>query len=1296
MGTYELDRLNNNEFEHLVQSLSTKIFDYKNIVFGSGPDGAREATFEGNCIINEETTKGYHVIQAKFKECSCPKDNLDWKWAENEFKKEMEKFENKDRDLKTPDVYLFFTNIRFTSVSKTGGRDKIEKFKQTYVHLIPDIKIYGYDEICKFLDNNRDVATSYASFILSGDILQELYKSIQINEKKDQNILYRFLNKEFEEDLYSKLEQANELTDKKINLDKVFVDLSISKDSLFEDDSQKFVQYCIDTGNKIWKNNQYKMVFIGGPGQGKSTVTQFLTQIYRVHFLKNFNKKLSDNSRNFLDQNMNLDTHPKCYRFPIRIILSDYSEWLNNQKKDALSFSILSYIQYRIEYRADEKFSEFGNFRIFLEKLSFLFIFDGLDEVPSTSNRGEVIAEIDNFINNELKTICCDAIIIATTRPQGYSHEFNESNFEHFKLNDLDDETCLKYLENLLYNTVNSEDDRNSQLKILKEALSTEVTSNIMRTPLQATIMAILVKSGGKPSKDKFSLFNDYYQTMLKREKQKNVLKIISEHEDYINEIHYLLGNNLQLSSQSQENSSSYIEISSFQDLIEDYFTKQEIEEIDKKKYTLEIMEAITDRLVFITENQDNKIGFAIRSTQEYFSAMYNVHNKSDQEVTKNIKVISESIYWRNIFIFMIGYIAKNKDYLLDSLDSYLGELNGSDIDFKEVSLSKSSKYGALLSLEILSESILSNRPKQENKFIKHLQELTNIIAPDNIKHLLQKLRFKIIDNGMTDILQKGLQSSLLANRLSSWNILAILSENNKDLLPKFYNYWPIDEKEELYCLNLFVDNSVFNEFILEKYYKYFDWKYEKNLPNMFFEFDFIEALIKSESLHSNIKAKYFLAEYLFFNIQRYSEEKISEYFLRLLNIETDIKYNSLFEENKFLIQIGPFEASIKNIKDLRQNKLLIDLCEITSISNELSLLNKIFNYLLEPTLKTLNDVFYVIKSKIQFIINTNSLEYNWQLKYVISKLIEKIPDDEILQSISTWGNSLEEFKIYEKELNNTDKVLFNIDFLELIYSHRNAKKVSFIDFYEQFDIEKNPKLFEYFLLSFVLENRTVNIQDEKKAGFLQNIFKILKDNNKDSFNINLNSLSLVLIIALIDKKHLYELKIDFTIFNLDYRLSILREELLELAIKKIIDTISFYQEETDLIKIVFQIIINQRRYRIIGSSISYNILFELEYNKLELKTYGYLLSLIDPKVNTNTQTMKAITIFLISNIKSNNDILKFTQRIISNFSLKGDLIEYLLLEMYKCLKKDNVDDCILVSKYENTFRDIFENKIIK
>lgn len=1301
MANYDLNRLNTSEFENLVQALSTKIFNYENIIFGAGPDGAREATFEGTCTLPDENPlKGYYVIQAKYKECSSSEDKKDWKWAKNELEKEMGKFQDQDRNLKTPDVYLFFTNIQFTGVSEKGGRDKIEEFKKQYLQLIPNIRIYGYDDICKFLDNNRDVATAYSSYILPGDILHELYQSIKINNTRDEKILYRFLNKEFEEELYSKLEQANELTDQKINLDKVFVDLNITGPNLHDDDN-KFVHYCINIGNNSWKSEQYKMVFIGGPGQGKSTVTQFLTQIYRAYFLKNFNNTLSPEAKNFIDHNMDTTIQPKCYRFPIKIILSEFSEWLNNQKKEGLSSSVLSYIQNRIERRADEKFSEFGNFRIFLEKLSFLFIFDGLDEVPSTSNRDEVIYEIDNFINHELKTVNCDALIIATTRPQGYSNEFNPSRFRHFKLNDLDKSTCLKYLENLVNNTVSSADERSNQLKILKEALSTEVTSNIMKTPLQATIMAILVKSGGKPSKDKFSLFNDYYQTMLKREKQKNVLKIISEHEDYINEIHYRLGNKLQISSQKQESSSALLDIESFKNLVEEYFTEQELTSEDKEKYTSEIMEAITDRLVFITENQDKKIGFAIRSTQEYFSAMMNVHNISDQNVIKNIRVISNSIYWRNVFIFMLGYIAKNKDYLLDSLDSYLSELNGSSIDFTELSLSKVSKYGSILSLEILSESILSNRPKEENKFIKHLQELTDRIAPNNIDYLLQRLRPKIVENGIIEILKKSVQSNQLHKRMCSWKIIALLSENNQEILNQFIYYWTKEENEELYYLKLFVENNVFHEFILEKIYKYIKLKDLKSLKILTLNPDFLIELCKFPMLLSNEKAKFFLIENIFTTLQHhiiYSDNSTFKVFLELLDIESNEESNIFYPNKKIFLNIDSFDLFINNIKDYSRNELVLELYKKTSKHDELSFLSSYFDYLLKPSLQTLKEFFYKLKSKI-IIYNSRTFLYifdnNWQLHYIINELLNETSEKEILETMYSWGNNFEDFIEYEKQLTNINNINKNSKYVLVERSEDDFDDDSKIILLYEEVYEKNKlKLDQHFMWTFISEismNRTI---DNKKLHKITNeIINLF--NEKNNMSEWIKNISIVAVMSVIDKKELMNLSVNVNLLNLKFSTSYLSHHIVFASINKLIDVIKFTQEANSLIKILFYIVIGFANGRS-DDTIDYNILFELKYDNMEIQTYGYLLSLIHPSINTDSNKMTKIKKFLISRALLDIDIFEYTLKIVYGNNLDTDLIKDLLLELYKMIKKDSIPECLLASNYENEFQDMFQNQVIE
>ncbi len=47
MGDYDLTGLNSRSFEHMIQALALKIVGPGVIVFGDGPDGGREATYQG-------------------------------------------------------------------------------------------------------------------------------------------------------------------------------------------------------------------------------------------------------------------------------------------------------------------------------------------------------------------------------------------------------------------------------------------------------------------------------------------------------------------------------------------------------------------------------------------------------------------------------------------------------------------------------------------------------------------------------------------------------------------------------------------------------------------------------------------------------------------------------------------------------------------------------------------------------------------------------------------------------------------------------------------------------------------------------------------------------------------------------------------------------------------------------------------------------------------------------------------------------------------------------------------------
>jgi hypothetical protein len=70
MMQYDFSRFSAGSFEALIQALCQKILGSGTVVFGPGPDGGRDATFDGEVPYpsTSDRWKGYIVIQAKCRE----------------------------------------------------------------------------------------------------------------------------------------------------------------------------------------------------------------------------------------------------------------------------------------------------------------------------------------------------------------------------------------------------------------------------------------------------------------------------------------------------------------------------------------------------------------------------------------------------------------------------------------------------------------------------------------------------------------------------------------------------------------------------------------------------------------------------------------------------------------------------------------------------------------------------------------------------------------------------------------------------------------------------------------------------------------------------------------------------------------------------------------------------------------------------------------------------------------------------------------------------------------------------
>jgi hypothetical protein len=280
----------------------------------------------------------------------------------------------------------------------------------------------------------------------------------------------------------------------------------------------------------------------------------------------------------------------------------------------------------------------------------------------------------------------------------------------------MNDEICTTYLSKIIKNMENNKTKQAEYLLTLKEALKDPMISRLMRTPLQATIIAILVKSGGDLPRDRYNLFTEYYSTIVKRERQKKVIETISDDLQWINDIHCELAFVLQSESEGDSNPSALLSKDALIKIIKKYISDNDqksisLNEIDQKSKKL--YEIIVYRLNFVTELQDEKVGFYIRSVQEFFAANFIVNNRNDEEVLSVLKTISYSSYWRNVLLFSLGFINKTRNYLEGNIDSHCSVMNGDDFPPDCQVGEKISLLGSWLSLDILLEGIFKSNYKK-------------------------------------------------------------------------------------------------------------------------------------------------------------------------------------------------------------------------------------------------------------------------------------------------------------------------------------------------------------------------------------------------------------------------------------------------------------------------------------------------------------------------------------------------------------------------------------------------------
>ena len=828
---YDFSQFNPQAFQSLVQALAIKTFGAGTRVYGEGPDGAREASFNGPVSIatDGKPWNGYGVIQAKFKS-NLTRTTGDTTWLLRQLESELSKFVDKSRELRAPDYYVIATNVSLSGVegSKSpkgtqrrqakGGKQKVDDAFKAWTQKI-GLKgwlIWDESQLHSMLDSAHDITRRYECWVTPSDILAKVLKRFALSDVSKR--LPVALARDLKNSRDVRRKEARQNTDQPIALHDVFVDLPAESYDFGSDYSRPSwgddIGY-VSTGNQYDGNEARersdakpkivsqlmeraagkldpssielasydgalpnRIVLLGGPGQGKSTIGQFLIQVCRARALLSLRgARMTPEVRAIANQTIARAKNENIllrgpHRFPVRIELPAFADALEKAKEFSLDCTLLSHVAANFTRSENAEITP-DNLREWLEEYPWIVLLDGLDEVPPSGNRVEIIEAINEFWD-EVYNPQSDVLVVVTTRQQGYGNDLDPSNWLHWNLTPLDAGDALHFAERQADVLVADSERKKSILKKLSDASRDETTAPLMVSPLQVSMLLALLEVNDNIPSDRWALFNRHYEVLRDREAAKpgKRASIIRDYRPIIDEVHKDAGFLLHLRAEQAGAADTYLSDSEFERLVELHLLGEGYDAKKINDLKLVITEIATERLVLLNSKVEGRIAFDVRSLQEFMAAA-RIMSGRESAIMERLRKIAARSHWRHVVRIAVSKIfGADPRHLRQDIISLCNTLD----DPQAFELDATVCAGSRLALDLLADNIAVRQPALRKQLVKRALGLRKAIPEEFDDKMVRYLNDDTFALYLSEIVS-GLDSdNPISERASTLKLAAALS----------------------------------------------------------------------------------------------------------------------------------------------------------------------------------------------------------------------------------------------------------------------------------------------------------------------------------------------------------------------------------------------------------------------------------------------------------------------------------------------------------------------------------------
>jgi hypothetical protein len=736
---YPLENLGPERFQYFCQSLVVKEFPKVQCFPVGQPDGGRDAV----SLYTQGRGDEFMVFQVKFTRNPFAEPDPH-KWLVAIMGEELAKVRR--LILQGASHYLLLTNIPGTAHPGVGSIDRLNKLMSETLG-IPS-QCWWRNDINRRLDDAWSLKWVYPDLMTGPDFLRWIAETGFSEHRERRAATTRaFLRTQYLMDEQVRFKQV-ELQNKLLDL---FVDVPIAFREQIEHSKQirnfyfrlqkspgGFQPGAADpeeTSNPGWSHMTWnaaaekefgaatlllseaaqnalpRIVVEGAPGQGKSTIAQYVCQVHRMRLLKE-TEVLSSVA----------EVHQQApIRLPIKVDLRDFATWMGKKDpfnvEDPLSQpknwhkSLESFLAALISNQSGGTDFTTDDLVALARISSILILFDGLDEVADIPRRKEVVEEIVRGVAR-IEENAASLQVIVTSRPAAFANSpgMPHGQYLYLQLLSLNRQLIMQYAERWIRARKLDSRESSEFRSVLREKLDQPHLRDLARNPMQLAILLSLLLTRGSSLPDKRTALYDFYMDLFfSREAEKSPL--VRDHRELLVDIHRYLA--WLLHSESElGNSRASISQERLQFVIREYLSR----EGHDPNLVNQLFTGMVERVVALVSRVEGTFEFEVQPLREYFAACHLYYTAPQSSAGKErpgskpdrFDAIAANFYWLNVTRFYAGCYSKGE---LSSLVERLLEL-GEEKGFRSTS------YPRILAATLLTDWVFAQNPKSVQQLV--------------------------------------------------------------------------------------------------------------------------------------------------------------------------------------------------------------------------------------------------------------------------------------------------------------------------------------------------------------------------------------------------------------------------------------------------------------------------------------------------------------------------------------------------------------------------------------------------